>query len=743
MTQSPIVITTSGSLRREATTLGPPLLVLGALLLAATQYDARPTALLSASAVVLLGHVLPGAVLWRLVRPERGWLVEDLAVGFGLGAALSVPGHALAVTVGRPALGILLPVGLAAVALAVPASRQRVLSRHTERLPWLWGAAVSVCALVPTLVNWKAFLEPVRFRGWTVQYVDLPYHTALVHAVSERFPPYYPQVAQEPLNYHWFAHAWTAQVSSVSGVDAVVLLTRFNPSLMAVAVPLVTAVAAMRVSGRRWAGPVAAAVAFLLLDVKPWVTGVVLSPMGSPMSPTQQFGLLVLLTLLTLLVLRWRGEASRAAWPALVLLLVVAGGSKGSLLPVVAAGALVAAAAVLILRDRARLRVVGPDAALAVVTLLLLNRLMFGGGNGGVSLDFGESYVAGRGTLMLGREVDIASALGVLILILSVLPMLLAVLGGLGLLGAAETRSDPVTWLLLGGGVVGLGAMVAFNHPGSSQHYFYKAGEPLLAIVGAWGTAVLWERVGSDRRLLVAGLATGPLALAVTRLLLDRDGPPGADGALIALAGLLLLVTLGAVVAARTTGAGRSGGLAVAAIALLSAGIVPTTVAVAKWDPPEAVEATEDTARAVHGRDVRALRWLGAHSERGDLVATNKHCLSRVSDPCDRRRFFVAAHTGRSVLVEGWSYNRRAAPLYPDYGSALFRDDQFWDLELMALNDGFIAAPTAAGASGLWDLGVRWIVVWRDAPHADDLAPYAERVRRGLAVEVYRLNPPE
>lgn len=743
MTQSPIVITTSGSLRREATTLGPPLLVLGALLLAATQYDARPTALLSASAVVLLGHVLPGAVLWRLVRPERGWLVEDLAVGFGLGAALSVPGHALAVTVGRPALGILLPVGMAAVALAVPASRQRVLSRHTERLPWLWGAAVSVCALVPTLVNWRAFLEPVRFRGWTVQYVDLPYHTALAHAVSERFPPHYPQVAQEPLTYHWFAHAWTAQVSSVSGVDVGVLITRFNPSLMAVAVPLITAAAALRITGRHWAGPAAAAVAFLLLDVNPWGTPGLSNPMASPMSPTQQFGLLVLLTLVTVLALRWRGESSRAGLPVLVLLLVVAGGSKGSVLPIVAAGALAAAVAVLAIRDRARLRLVGTDALLTVIILVLLNRLMFGGGNGGVSLDFGQDFVSERGSTVLGREVELGSGLGVLSMVLVLVPLLLAVVAGAALVRDRETRADPMTWLLLGGGVAGLGAMVALTHPGSSQNYFYKTGEPLLAIAAAWGAAVLWERSGSDRRVLVAGLVTGPLAIAVTRLLLDRDGAPGADGALIALAGLLVLVTLGALVGARTTGTGRSGGIAVAAVALLAAGIVPTTVAVARWDPPEAVEATETSSGVIHGRDVRALRWLGARSERGDLVATNKHCLSRVTDPCDRRRFFIGAHSGRSTLVEGWSYNRRAAPLYKDYGSALFRDDQFWDLDLMALNDGFIAAPTAAGASGLWDLGVRWIVVWRDAPHADDLAPYAERVRRGLAVEVYRLNPPE
>lgn len=734
--------TTRTALPRELATLGPPLLALGALILAATRYDARATALLAACLVVLLGHMLPGAVLWRLVRPERGWLIEDLAVGFGVGAALAVPGHALAVVVGRPALGVLLPVTVAAVALAVPATRSRVLSRRTEDLPWLWGAATAACALVPALSNWRAFAEPIRFRGWTVQYVDLPYHTALARAVSESFPPSYPQVAQEPLTYHWFAHAWTAQVSAVSGTDVGVLLTRFNPSVLAVAVPLVTAAAALRITGRTWAGPAAAAVAFLLLDVNPWGTPGMTSPMASPMSPTQQFGLLVLIALVALVAVRWRGEASRAGLPVLLLLLVVAGGSKGSVLPVVAAGGLAAAAALLVLRDRQRLRVVGADAALTLVVLVGLNRLMFGGGDGGVSLDFGHDFVADRGQFVIGPDGEVASVAGVLSGVLIVVTLLLAVLASLGLLRDRATRADPLTWLLLGGGVAGIGAMVALTHPGSSQNYFYKTAEPLLAIAAAWGATVLWDRAGSDRRLLVTALATGPLALAVTSLALDGEGAPGAGGALLALAVFLGLVCAGAALGARLTGSGRRGGVAVAALALLAAGIVPTTVAVSRWDPPQPVEATEVSSGALHGRDVRALRWLGAHSERGDLVATNKHCLSRVSDPCDRRRFFIGAHSGRAVLIEGWTYNRRAAPLYQDYGSALFRDDQFWDQDLLELNDGFIAAPTAAGAAELWELGVRWVAVWRDAPHADDLAPYADRVRKGLALQIYRLRPP-
>lgn len=729
---------------REAAVLVPPVVAFLALLQIATGPGSGHLDLALAAVVVAIGHVLPGALVWRLVRPERGWLVEDLALGLGIGVALAVPGHVLAVAVGAPALGVALPLAVGAGVLVVPASRRRVLSRRIEPLPWTWGAATTVSALVPALLAHEAYAQPLRFRGWALQYVDLPYHTALAHAVSERFPPHYPQVAEERLTYHWFTHAWTAQVSAVSDTGVDVLLWRFNPSLLAVAVPVVAAVAAMRITGRTWAGPAAAAVAFLLLDVAPWGPSGLTDPLASPMSPTQQFGLLVLLTLVTVLVVRWRGEGSRASWPVLLLLLVVTGGSKGSTLPVLVAGALAAAGAVLLLRERDRSRTVGLDAILAAACLLVLNRFMFGGGDGGVSLDLGEEFIARRGSILFGRDVDPATPLGLLALVLATLPFVLSVLGALALVGDRSSRRDPVAWLLLGGGGAGLGAVVLLTHPGGSQGYFYKAGEPLLALAGVWGTCLLWERAGARRALLLTGVATGPVALLVTHLLLDRPGAPGVGGALASLALLLALVAAGAVVGARVTRSGAIGGVATASVALLAAGIVPTVHQVAAWRAPEAVVgvAKRPTPNAIHSDDLRALRWLGAHSERGDLVATNKHCLGKVADPCDRRRFFVGASSGRGVLIEGWTYNRRVAPLYREFDSAVFRDDQFWDPALLELNDGFIATPSADGAAGLWALGVRWVVVWHDAPHANDLAPYADRVRRGRTMDVYRLNRP-
>lgn len=742
MAQSPSVSRPTTA-RREAATLAPVLVALGVLLARAAGPGAAYGDLVLACVVVLVGHVLPGAVLWRLVRPERGWLVEDLLMGLGIGAALAVPGHVLAVALGVPRAGIALPVGAALLVLAVPATRRRVVDRRVEELPWAWGAAATAAALVPALIAHRAFAQPIGFRGWAVQYVDVPYHTALAHAVSEGMPPHYPQVATEALTYHWFAHAWGAQVSAVSGTGVDVWLWRTAPALLAVLVPVLAAVVAMRVTRAVWAGPAAGAVAFLLTDVLPWATTGMTSPLALPMSPTQQYGMLVMLTLVGVLTVRWRGEASRAGLPLLVVMLVVTGGSKGSTLPVIVAGALVALGAVLIARARPVLRVVALDAALATVTLLLLNRLLFGGGDGGVALDFGQDFVANRGSQLLGREVELGTPLGVLALVLATLPFLLAVLGALGLLVEEATRRDPVAWLLLGGGGAGLGAMIAFTHAGGSQGYFYKAGEPLLAFAGVWGATVLWERSGARRGLLLAGLLVGPAALLVTRVGLDPDGTVGLGRALLTLGTLLALVGAASWLCARRAGSGRRGAVAVAAISLLAAGVVPTVQQVAEWEVPATLVSDTGRPQAISSRDVAALRWLARASERGDLVATNRHCLGRETDPCDRRVFFVAAYSGRNVLIEGWTYNRRAAVLYDEHGSHLFSDSLFFDPELLTLNDGFIERPTATGARALWERGVRWIVVWDRAPHATDLAPYAERVRRGATLRIYRLNRPD
>ena len=64
----------------------------------------------------------------------------------------------------------------------------------------------------------------------------------------------------------------------------------------------------------------------------------------------------------------------------------------------------------------------------------------------------------------------------------------------------------------------------------------------------------------------------------------------------------------------------------------------------------------------------------------------------------------------------------------------------YWRPDVLALNDGFIAAPTADAARQLSDLGVRWVFVDHTLPHADTLEPFAELRFRNDGVDVYELR---
>ena len=78
-----------------------------------------------AIAAILLTQVLPGAIVWRAVRPRDGWLLEDAAAGFAIGSAMAVPVQIVAGLSHQRYLAIVLPVLVTVVLLAVPTTRRR------------------------------------------------------------------------------------------------------------------------------------------------------------------------------------------------------------------------------------------------------------------------------------------------------------------------------------------------------------------------------------------------------------------------------------------------------------------------------------------------------------------------------------------------------------------------------------------------------------------------------------------
>ncbi|MGH3368375.1 MAG: hypothetical protein ACRDPR_00065, partial [Nocardioidaceae bacterium] len=457
----------TGSARRptwygEAATFLPALLALAFALEVATRGNVGHLELVRAVLTVAVTQVVPGAMVWRTVRPRQGWWVEDLVLGFAVGAALAVPVQIVAAWLSASWLAWALPLTGAGLLVAVPATRGRILGARCTALPLWWAVSFAGAFILPLRqVFGVAYGQPVRWSGWASPYVDMPYHLALAGEARHHFPPHYPQLSLETLNYHWFAHAWMAQVSSASGTSLEIILLRFMPALLAVALPMATAVAAVRLTRRIWAGPVAAALVFAVAELGVWGLTRVHLPV-TPLSPTLGFGVVVMLALITLMVCRWRSETPVGTVVLVVLLLVVGGGSKGTVLPVLLLGCILAAGAALWWRTDGRWRVVG-DAVLTAGVLALLVVVLFRGGAGGMSVDPFTAMVEARGPLLLG--LDVAEISGLLAGSAVVGTLLMLHGSGLGALGAfldTESRHDPATWLLLGCGGAGVGALLVF-----------------------------------------------------------------------------------------------------------------------------------------------------------------------------------------------------------------------------------------------------------------------------------------
>jgi hypothetical protein len=605
----------------------------------------------------------------------------------------------------------------------------RVVGARCVPLPRWWGAAVALASLPALADAWQNFGEPLAWRGAGRWYVDMPYHLALVGELSHRWPPHYPQVAGEPLSYHYLSHAWMAHLQAVSGVSADVVLMRAVPALMAVAVPVAIAAAGLRLTGLPAAGPVAVAVACWVGWMDVW-GGSQRQPV-LVYSPSLGFAVLLVMALLTLIVLRWRGDAARGSLALTVTLALVAGGAKATVLPLVVVGALAAAGVALLRRDPTYRRCL-VDAAVTAVALGALMRLVLGSGGGLVvrPLDALAREWMGKA---LGPDAA-PGALGLTgVTLVLVVAVLLPLAGGLAVLADPHLRWDPAVWMLLGVTAAANGALLVFGHLSGSQFYFPRTAAGATGVLVAWGLLHVTRGIG---RVVPVALLAGAAGLGLAGLLAPAD-----RGSVVA--GVAVLVLLVAPVALVTVAVSRStrrprAGVAVALVALPVLGLPVTLAAVDPVPPPR--EVGPRSAYAFTADQRRAARFIRDHSDPDDVVTSNRHCVRPRMRVCESRRFWVAAYTERRVLVEGWQYTARANATEVRTSAYAPRTSPFWEPALLALNDGFYSRPTAAAARRLHELGVRWLFVDRTVQPVVDLSPYAERRLRTRHAEVWQLR---
>lgn len=196
--------------------------------------------------------------------------MEDVVVGFAIGSAMAIPVQIIAGLTRQRWLAVALPLLVAVVLVAVPATRARIRAARWEPVAWWFGPAVGLVSLVALVPFGRyAARNDIDWAGGAgVPHIDLYLHQALAGQLLTRGPTGWPMVLGENLGYHWFTHAWVAQVAAASGVEINLVLLRLLPAVVSVAVPASVAVAGMRLASgaglsRPAVGVVAAVVTYL------------------------------------------------------------------------------------------------------------------------------------------------------------------------------------------------------------------------------------------------------------------------------------------------------------------------------------------------------------------------------------------------------------------------------------------------------------------------------------------------
>lgn len=711
------------------------------------------------AAYVVFALILPGGLVYRALRRTPHTLVEDAAMGAAVGLALEIPAWALFAALDVPEWLWLWPLAVIVPFAAVPRLRRHWVVRGYAPTPpgWSWAVAGSVAFFTTYLSS--TFLErnPILPTGeGTYQYLDLAYQLSLAGEAKHQFPIHVPQVASEPLHYHWFGHAHMAATSLIGHIDLPVVALRFSiPALCAAAIVL-TAVLGWRVSGRPYVGAVAAALFFVIGETN--FTNPVTMPFGTQASFVIWHGMSMIYSWVLLIALAlvlsdiagrsFGGPASGqrvaplgpGAYALATLLMLVSSGAKASSIPVVAVALAFTALALLVTRRRIPWPVVVAGliagAAQLFATAVLYRFKTYG-------LEIGPFY--GLERYWLPKDPAASPSLRVVVAVMAafLINMQLRGAGVLPLLWLRRLRLTPAQWFLLGGALAGPGLYLTFLQPSGGNEYFTRAGFAFTVVISAWGYVALFERVRWGPRALSA-LAAFAVVLATVLIAVQirYAGEPPNDGRRIdpllpllrwsAALFLIGLVACAVWLLVRTwLPALRGRGAVVAFTAILVVGAPGLVMDMVKSEdnPNGGAYANVPMPRS----RVMAARWVRDHSKPDDVVATNAHCLQFINGWCDTRTFWLSAYGERRVLIEGWAFAPRSV------GDAFA---PFWDQDLLHRNDAAFTAPTEEGLRELRDRDhVRWLVVDRTAaPESGELAGLADRRFDNGRLAVYELR---
>src|SRR5512142_1053423 len=199
-------------------------------------------------ALYLCWTVLPGVLLYRVIRRVPHSLVDDLVMGAIVGFAAELVAYVVFASLRVPQWLGVWPLAVIVPFAAVPRLRpywRRPDGYRRPTIAWSWTLAVIVVFFAACLVAASMWIVPLKPAGgsgtWYV--VDQMYLLSVVGDLKQHFPPHVPQVSGEPLYYHWFAYAHDAAGSLVSGVDTPAVFLRLGMTTSALLGVVAVAVA--------------------------------------------------------------------------------------------------------------------------------------------------------------------------------------------------------------------------------------------------------------------------------------------------------------------------------------------------------------------------------------------------------------------------------------------------------------------------------------------------------------------
>ncbi|MFE5560015.1 hypothetical protein [Streptomyces sp. NPDC056544] len=738
---------------------------------------------------VLWGVMLPGTLVFRALRRRPHSLVEDLAFGAVTGLVLELAAWAVLVGVGAQALALAWPLAVVIPFAAVPKLRRHWRPRGytSPSLGWSWS--VSGAVMLSSVYFHQVFLslypvlpdkEDSRLFG------DMPYMLSLAANAKQNVPLTLPQASGEPLYYHWFTFAHMAMTDMVGHLDLAVIESRLMVPALAALGMVITAVVAQRLIGRAWAGPLAALLVFAVAEftaaypnpVPTWTFGAPAVRLMSWSSLSQTYSQPLLIALMGVVgdaLRRSRkdggaatdGEGAdraplfgRGVYVLVALFALASTAAKASTLPVTLAGLALTGLVLLITTRRIPWHVVGLGAVLGGAQLFATAVIFHFESYGLEVIPFGNirGYWADPEHL---RSPAFQALVVVGTLVAFVLNHQLKLLGMIPLISKRRFRLEPVQWFLLGASVAGPCAYLAVN--GYNASYFTLAALPFGAVLSAWGFCETFERAALGAKAKAA-LAFGVLVFSalltfgiyrysgrwstyVLRLAGDERSAVTSYSVLLpalALAASLVLAALVGAVLWRLGGRVWPALRGRGAIVLLTAALTAGTPGLFH-DVLQSRESLWSYSWVMPGSQVQAARWIRAHSEPSDVLATNSHCWELegplpAGASCDNvRSQWLSAYAERSVLVEGWAYAPRAMAL--SGGSAAY-NGPFWDQELFQLNEDAVYRPTAEILSRLHDRHhVRYVVAHRPSgAESPLLADLAKKVYDNGRMAVYELS---